>query len=474
MQHTHDVIVIGAGAAGLTAAGGCAMFGLKPALIEAGEMGGECLNTGCVPSKALIASANRAAQARMGPRLGVAVQPPVIDWSAVHDHIHAAIADIAPHDSQERFETMGCEVIRGRAFVTGPHSVTVEDRRLRAPRIVVATGSSPAVPPVPGLEDTDFLTNETVFDLALLPDRLIVLGGGAMGVEMAQAFCRLGSDVTVIEPGDILAREDRDHARIVIEAMQGDGVRFVRGRAARVTQAGSTGPIRVTLDSGEELHGSHLLLATGRRANARGFGLEEIGVEIGPDGIVVDRRRRSSVRSIHAIGDCRAGPRLTHVAGYEGGNVALEIATGLPARVDWKALPRCTYTEPEIAQIGLTLDQARERFGNAVTVETQRFADNDRAIAEGAATGQLKLILKGRKVVGASIVGAHAGEMLLPISQMITGKASTFALGSAVVSYPTRSEIVKAAAFAAWEPIVFGNLARRYARLVARIRRLVA
>jgi pyruvate/2-oxoglutarate dehydrogenase complex dihydrolipoamide dehydrogenase (E3) component len=165
---------------------------------------------------------------------------------------------------------------------------------------------------------------------------------------------------------------------------------------------------------------------------------------------------------------------MTHVAGYEGGNVALEIATGLPARVDWKALPRCTYTEPEIAQIGLTLDQARERFGNAVTVETQRFADNDRAIAEGAATGQLKLILKGRKVVGASIVGAHAGEMLLPISQMITGKASTFALGSAVVSYPTRSEIVKAAAFAAWEPIVFGNLARRYARLVARIRRLVA
>ncbi|MGI8944208.1 MAG: dihydrolipoyl dehydrogenase family protein [Qipengyuania sp.] len=471
MAFTHDVIVIGGGAAGLTAAGGCAKFGLKVALIEGDRMGGECLNTGCVPSKALITAAKRAQEARERTRYGVTLAEPKVEWSGVHGHIHAAIAEIAPHDSKERFETMGCEVILGRAQVTGRHSVEVEGRTLKAPRIVIATGSRPAIPPVDGLEAVPYLTNENLFDLTEQPEHLVIVGGGVVGMEMAQAFRRLGSAVTVIHSGDLMDRDDPDSVAVVREVMEAEGVCFLRGRAERVE--GREGAIRVHAE-GETIDGSHLLIATGRKPNCTGFGLEELGVAMGENGIEVDARRRTSVRSIYAIGDCRAGPRLTHASGYEGSNVALEIVTGLPTKVDWKALPWCTYTEPEVAQIGLTEKGARERHGDAITVVRESFDHNERAIAEGQTRGHLKMVLKGKKVLGVSVVGKHAGELLLPFSQSITGKSSTFALGSSIIAYPTRSEISKAAAFAAWEPTVFGALPRKYAALVAKLRRAFA
>lgn len=471
MRFTHDVIVIGAGAAGLTAAGGCAMFGLKVALIEAREMGGECLNDGCVPSKALIAAARRAREARTKSAFGVTTAEPSIDWSGVSRHVHGAIAAIAPHDSQQRFEEMGCEVIRDRARVAGRHEVEVGGRMLRAPRIVIATGSSPAIPQVRGIDDVPYLTNETLFGLTELPTHLAILGGGAVGMEMAQAFRRLGSEVTLVEPGELLRRDDRDSVAIVRAIMEEEGVQFLRGEARSVSSEGRN----VRLDLGDEVvTATHLLVATGRRARCRGFGLEETGVALGDNGILVDRRRRSSIRSIYAIGDCREGPRLTHVAGYEGSNVALEIVTGLPTKVDWKALPWVTYTDPEIAQIGLTEAQARERHGGSVAVIREGFDHNERAIVEGRTAGHLKLVLKGKKALGASIVSAGAGDLVLPFAQAITGKSSTFALGSAIVPYPTRSEIAKAAAFAAWEPTVFGPVPRRYAALVAKLRRMLA
>ena len=328
------------------------------------------------------------------------------------------------------------------------------------------------MPPIDGLDSVAYLTNETLFDLIERPDHLVIVGGGVIGMEMAQAFRRLGSEVTVIEPGEPMKRDDADNVAVVVDVLKEEGVRFVRGKAERVD--GAPGAVTIRVGGAEPVEGTHLLIAVGRRANASGFGLEELGVAMGKNGIAVDRRRRSSVPSIYAIGDCREGPRLTHVSGYEGSNVALEIALGVPTRVDYRALPWCTYTDPEVAQIGMTEADARAKHGDAVRVVREGFDHNERSIAEGETRGRMKLVLKGRKVLGASIVGKHAGELLLPLSQAITGKSSTFALGSAIVAYPTRSEITKAAAFRAWEPTVFGRAPRAYARFVSSMRRRFA
>ncbi len=469
MKFTHDVIVIGGGAAGLTAAGGCALFGLKVALIEGNKMGGECLNNGCVPSKAIITAAKRAQEAREEKRYGVQLAAPKVEWAGVHKHIHDAIAHIEPHDSKETFEEMGCEVIMAHATITGKQSVEVGGRTLTAPRIVIATGSGPFVPPIDGLETTPYLTNENLFDLPELPAHLVIIGGGVIGMEMAQSFRRLGSDVTIIEPGEPMGRDDRESVQVVVDTMKEEGVTFVQGKAEKVE--GSEGNITVHTGGGETVTGSHLLIAVGRKARVTGYGLEELGMELGRNGIKVDDRRRTSVKGIYAIGDCREGPRLTHVSGYEGSNVALEITTGIPTKVDWKALPWCTYTEPEVAQIGMTEQEAKEKHGDAVTIIKEGFDHNERAIAEDSTKGHLKVILKGKKVIGASICGKNAGELLLPFTQSITGKSNTFAMGSAIISYPTRSEITKAAAFSAWEPTVFGSLPKKYAGLVAKMRR---
>lgn len=468
MKFTHDAIVIGGGAAGLTAAGGCALFGLKVALIEAHEMGGECLNNGCVPSKALLTAAKRAAEGGKDA-FGVALAAPQVTWSGVHQHIHDAIAHIAPHDSQERFEEMGCEVIREWATITGPHSVEVGGRELRAPRIVIATGSKPAVPPIEGLDSMPYLTNENLFDLDELPGHLVIVGGGVIGMEMAQGFRRLGSQVTVINPGRLMGRDDPEAVAVVAAKLRAEGVTFIDGQAAKVS--GKAGAIKVTVGDAPEISGTHLLIAVGRTPNIGKLGLENIGIETNRNGIIVDARRRSSIKSIYAIGDCRDGPRLTHVSGYEGSNVALEITLGVPAKVDWSALPWCTYVEPELAQIGMTEADAKAKYGDKITVVKECFDHNERSIAEGATEGFLKVVFKGKKVLGATIVGKNAGELLLPWSQTITGKSSSFAMGSAIISYPTRSEISKAAAFAAWEPTVFGAIPKKWAGFVAKLRR---
>ena len=468
MSEFYDLIVIGAGSAGLTAAGGVAMFGLKVALIEAGEMGGECLNTGCVPSKALLAAAARAQDVRDGARFGISASPTVA-WADVRAHVDGAIATIAPHDAQERFEKMGIEVIRTRAHFLDGKTLAVGNRRLTAPRIVIATGSKPAIPAIEGLADVPYLTNETVFALDRLPDHLLILGGGAVGIEMAQAFRRLGAAVTVIAPRPPLARDDREAAELVLARLRDEGVAFETGREA-IRVAGQVEGITVTLADGHAITGSHLLVATGRSANVADLDLAAACVEADDDGIRVDARRRTTNPRIYAIGDCRAGPRLTHVAGYEGSLVALDIALGLPGKVDWRALPHVLYTDPELAQIGLTEADAREKYGD-IDVTREDFADNDRAVTEGDDGGFMKLIRHRRKVVGVTIVGAHAGELLLPWTQIITGKATAFALGSAIVAYPSRSEIAKAAAFQAYAPTVFGTWPKRWAALVARTRR---
>lgn len=479
MKWTHDLVVIGAGAAGLTAAGGAARLGLRVALIERARMGGECLNTGCVPSKALLAAARRAHLLRAGGAMGVGAMGVgamgvtgagvAVDYAGVRAHVQGAIAAIAPHDSPERFRAWGVEVVDGEARFTGRRAVEVGDRTLRAPRIVIAAGSRPAVPDIEGLDSVPFLTNETLFDLPVLPRHLVILGAGSVGVEMAQAFRRLGAAVTVVEAGQALARDDAEAAAVVLQQLAAEGVAVRAGTRVSRVSAVPEG-VRVEVSPGEAVTGSHLLLAVGRRPSLDGLGLDAAGVAAGADGIAVDRRRRTSNPAVFAIGDCRAGPRLTHAAGYEGTVAVMNIALGLPAAADFAALPAVTYTDPELAQLGLTETAARERYGR-VRVDRAEFADNDRAVAEGETAGFLKVIRARGRLVGVTVVGAGAGELLLPWSLAVRGKASLWAVSGAVVAYPTRSEASKAAAFAAYEGLIFGRAARGWARALAAARR---
>lgn len=454
-----DVIVIGAGAAGLTAAGGLGLLGLRVALVERSATGGDCLNTGCVPSKALLAAA---ADAHAAHRFSG--RPPT--FAAAMARVRAAIAAVAPHDSPERMAGMGVTVIFGEAEVLDPCTVAVAEQRLSAPRLVVATGSRPAVPDE--VARVPHLTNETLWDLAELPRHLIIVGGGPVGCEMAQAFRRLGSEVTVVTRDRLLPRDDEEAAELVADALRAEGVSIVM-KAAVVQARGREGAIELDLDTGEALAGSHLLVATGRRATVPP-GLERCGVEIGSGGIRVDARRRTANRRIRAIGDCREGPRFTHVSGYEGGLIVQQLGFGLPDKADYRALPWVTYTDPELAQVGLTERQARER-GGRVTVWREDFADNDRALATGDAGGFVKIVRAGRRVVGVTIVGRNAGELILPWIQIVAGKSSSFGLAGLILPYPTRSEASKAAAFAMHEPQLFGQMARSWAWLLARARR---
>ncbi len=468
MRRTHDLIVIGAGSAGLTAAGGCGQFGLKIALIEKGPMGGDCLNTGCVPSKALITAARRAQEMRENAKYGISDVEPEIDFRAVHDHVRHAIETIAVDDSQERFEEeFGVEVFRGEARMIDGSTVEVNGKTLRAPRICLAIGSKPFIPPVEGLADTPFLTNETIFDLTERPDHLIVLGGGPIGCEMAQSFRRLGAKVTVIERRRLMAKDDPEAAALVVDRFRAEGIDIREETEVTRVGHGAEG-FAATLGDGATVTGSHLLVATGRTCDFSGFGLENAGIEWSARGIAVDARRRTTNRKVYAIGDCRVGPRFTHVSGYEGSLVVLQVALGLSGKADYRALPWCTYSDPELAHVGMTEAEAREKHGDRVAITRQDFAHNDRARAENASQGFLKVIRKGKTVLGATAVGPHAGELILPWSLAITGKANAFAIGGAIVPYPTRSDISKQAGYAIWEPTIFGGLPKRWARFRAR------
>lgn len=470
MRETYDVIVIGAGAAGLTAAGGCALYGLRTALIERDRMGGECLNTGCVPSKALLAAAARAQSFRTSAAFGVGALEPRVDFASVRAHVARAIAAVAPHDSRERFEGWGVDVIAASARFLDPHRVAAGNRVLEAARIVIATGSRPALPPIPGLDTIPFLTNETLWDLPVLPAHLAIVGAGPVGMEMGQAFRRLGAAVTILDEGSPLAAEDQEAARLVIEQLRSEGVRLLpRTTLERVEPADSG--LRLTLGDGATIGASHLLVAAGRAPAVEHLGLEAAGVAVGRNGITVDRRGRTSARHIFAIGDCRDGPRLTHAAGHEGAVVVQNVALGVPARIDWANLPRALYTDPELAQIGLTAAEAQARHGH-VEVETAPFAEDDRAIAEGDTTGFVRLARAQGRTVGVTIVGAHASDLLLPWSQVLGGKASRFALAKTIVAYPTRSERSKEAAFASLRPILFHPALKTWAGLLARARHI--
>ncbi len=462
-----DICVIGAGSGGLSVAAGAVQMGARVVLIEAGEMGGDCLNAGCVPSKSLIAAAKAAEAQRHGFR-GVAGVTPQVDFGAVKDHVAAVIAQIAPIDSQERFESLGCTVIRAFARFTGPREVEAGDTIIRARRFVIATGSRPFVPDVQGLDTVPYLTNETLFSQRDRPGHLVVIGGGPIGIEMAQAHRRLGCDVTVIEAAKLLGREDPELAAVVIDALRAEGVAFVEGQpVVRVAQ--SEGAVEVTLGDGAQVRGTHLLMAVGRKVALDGMNLEAAWVAYTGKGVTVDARLRSSNRRIFAVGDAAGGLQFTHVAGWHAGIVVRQAVLGLPAKADPRAIPRATYTDPELAQVGLTEADARAAHGEALTVVRAEFAHNDRAQAEAKALGLIKvMVVKGRPV-GASIVGPQAGELVGFWALAISSRLKLSAVAAMVAPYPTLGEVSKRAASAYFAPKLFDNSALKWVvRLVQR------
>ncbi len=362
-------------------------------------------------------------------------------------------------------------MIRGTARLLSDRTLDVSGRRLRAPRIVLAAGSRPRIPTIPGLADLPYLTNETLFDLVELPRRLLVLGAGPIGIEMAQAFRRLGAEVVVVDHGRPLANDDPEAASLIVARLEAEGVEF-QPDATVVSASGKAGTIVLALEGGEELAGSHLLVAAGRVVSLPELHLEDAGIAADEAGIVVDRRRRTSARGISAIGDCRQGPRFTHVAGYEGARIVMEIGFGLPAPVDYRALPRVTFTDPELVQVGMTEAEARAR-GGRIDIRREPFADNDRAVAEGAVEGFIKVVRRNGRVVGATIVGSGAGELAPPwILTIGRSKASTWSLSGAILPYPIRGEITKTVAFSGYEAQIFSRWTCSWARLLASLRQL--
>lgn len=464
-----DLCVIGGGSAGLSVAATAAQLGVKVVLIERDRMGGECLNTGCVPSKALLAAAKAAHGVRQAGRYGIHAEARV-DFGEVHRHVRAAIAAIAPHDSQQRFENLGVQVLRAEARFAGPRLIRAGGRQIRARRVVIATGAGPALPPIPGLGEVPYLTNETVFDCTELPRHLIMLGGGPLAVELAQAFCRLGSAVTIIERSEAMPKDDRDLSRRLLRRLVSEGV-VIREKATAKEVRAAGGDIEVTVEEASQtgrIVGSHLLVATGRQPRIAGLGLDLAGVAATKAGITVDGRLRTTARGVYAAGDVVAGPRFTHAAAYQAGTVIRNALFRLPSRVDYASLPWVTYTDPELAQVGLTEAQAREQHGDGLRVIHSVYADNDRAQAERQAEGELKLIVSSKgHVLGASILGSQAGELASLWVLAIEQRLKLRHIAGMFAPYPTWSELNKAAAAEYVKPSLFGPLSRRIVRMLS-------
>lgn len=465
-----DICVIGAGSAGLSVAAGAAAFGVPVVLIERGQMGGECLNTGCVPSKALIAAAKHAHAVRKAAEFGVIAGEPVIDFKRVQAHVRAVIDAIAPHDSTERFTAMGVKVIRADARFTGRDTVTAGEYVIRARRFVIATGSSTVIPPIPGLADVDYLTNETLFDLQNLPSHLLIIGAGPVGLEMAQAYRRLGAEVTVVDAGKALSKEDPELADIVLGQLRNEGISIFehcRVLSAEKTAAGTrlscetqAGPLNV--------EGSALLVATGKKGNTSGLGLEAAGIAVTATGIAVDRSLRTQNRRVYAIGDAAGGLQFTHAASYHASLVLREILFRLPARENRDIVPRATFTDPEIASVGLDEQEARRRYGH-VEVLRWPYAENDRAQAERNTAGLIKVITTRRgKVVGAGIVGTGAAEMIGLWSLVMSSRLRLSDMRDAILPYPTMTEIGKRAGIAYYTPLTRKPFVRAIIRLLRR------
>jgi pyruvate/2-oxoglutarate dehydrogenase complex dihydrolipoamide dehydrogenase (E3) component len=465
-----DLVVVGAGAAGLSVTAVAAQLGLRVALIERDRMGGDCLNFGCVPSKALLAASHAAQSARAAGRFGIRLPAPEIDWDALLEHVRGVIAGLAPNDSEARFRALGATVLRGEARFVAPDAVAVDGRRLTARRIVIAAGSTAAVPPIAGLDQVPYLTNTTIFEQKPRPDHLLILGGGPIGLELADAFAGLGSSVTIVEAAGIANKEDPELVAGLRDCLVARGVTILENAKANSVEPGPA----LVLADGRMIAGSHLLIAVGRRPNLDALDLAAGNVRASRDGIATDRGLRSLTnRRVYAVGDIAdpqgIGPRaFTHVGSYHAGIVIRRALFRLPARIDYAALPRVTYTRPELAQVGITEAEA-QAAGRRVAILRWPLADNDRAAAERDTVGLVKLVVAGRRVLGAGILAPNAGEMIGLWTLAIAQRVKLSALASLIAPYPTRSEAGKRAAGNLFVARLFAPRTKSLVRLLARL-----
>ncbi len=463
-----DILVIGAGSGGLSVAAGASQMGADVILLEGHKMGGDCLNFGCVPSKALIASGKAAYAQAHASAFGVADAMPQVDYAAAKDHVQSVIAQIEPMDSQERFEGFGVKVIREYGRFISPTQVQAGDHLITARRVVVATGSSPLVPPLPGLDQVPYYTNETIFDLRDKPEHLLIIGGGPIGMEMAQAHIRLGCKVTVIEGLSALGKDDPEAAAVVLDSLRTEGVEIHEN--AMVSQIReNAGTIEVVTENDEVYAGSHLLLAVGRKANIDRLNLGAAGIDSTRAGIKVDDSLRTSNRKVYAIGDVAGGLQFTHVAGYHAGIIIRSALFGLPSKAKTAHIPWATYTDPELAQVGLTEAQAREQHGDAVEVARFDYHHNDRAVSERKTKGFIKVMVAKGRPVGATIVGYQAGELINLWSLALANNLKMGQIAAMVSPYPTVGELNKRVAGAYFSPRLFENqMVKRVVRFVQR------
>jgi len=466
-----DLCVIGAGSGGLSVAAGAAQMGASVVLIEKGKMGDDCLNYGCVPSKALIAAAHAAHSARSGAVFGVNGHEPEVRFREVHRHVHGVIATIAPHDSVERFEGLGVHVIQDAARFTGPREIVAGGQTIRARRFVIATGSSPAEPDIPGLAKVPYLTNETIFDLTDLPDHLIVIGDGPIGCEMAQAHRRLGAKVTLLQSRKIMPKDDVDAVDVVGNRLRREGIALFEDAMTKAAGPEMNGvALLVDHDGREErITGTHLLVSAGRVANVGSLDLEAAGIAYTPKGITVDDRLRTTNKRVFAIGDVAGGYQFTHMTAYDAGIVIRNALFHMPAKVKTHAVPWVTYTDPELAHVGLTEVEARERHRD-VRVVKWHFDENDRAQAERETEGLVKVLVgpKGR-ILGATIVGPRAGEMITTWILAINEGLKIGSIANLIVPYPTLNEVSKRAAGSYYTDALFSPRTRK---VVAALQRL--
>jgi len=473
-----DLVVVGAGAAGLSVAAGAAQLGARVVLIERGAMGGECLNSGYVPTKALLAAARRVAAAREAGRFRLGVTG-VADVAAVMDEVRRAVAEVAPNHASHRYRAFGARVLAGEARLVGPGLVAVGAETIHARKIVLAVGTRPAVPAIPGLDRVPFLTSANLWSLATPPAHLLVLGAGAMGLEMAQAFARLGARVTVLEAGRALAREDAELAEGLLLALRADGVE-VREHVRIVCIEAEAGQIAVVVEAGEgreeRVRGSHLLVATGRVPDLAPLCLDRADVETTPFGIRTDRSLRSvSNRKVFAAGDIAdidgVGPqRSAHAASHHAGVILRRVLFRLPARVDVEAVPRTVYTDPELAAVGLTEAEARARGLRNLAVLRWPIAETDRAAIEGVRHGLVKIVATPTgRVLGAGLLAPHAGEIIGLLALAIRRRAPLSALADLVLPYPTYAEGVKHAAGSALSARLLSPATQRLVRALLRL-----
>ena len=477
MEHIHtDICVIGGGSGGLSVASGAAQMGARVVLFEADQMGGDCLNSGCVPSKALLAAAKAAHYTTGNPDMGIGGAPANVDFAAVKAHVAAVIAGIAPHDSVERFSGLGVRVIEEHARFAGPRVVRSASYEVTAKFIVIATGSKAAIPPIPGLDSVPFHTNETIFADTDKPSHLAIIGGGPIGIEMAQAHRRLGCAVTVIEAAHILGRDDPELAGLVTARLATEGIRLIEEIGVReVSKNTDTGDgadaITITLANGTDITASHLLVATGRTPSGGDLDLESAGIRTERGAIVTDRRLRTSCKRVFAIGDVTGRAPFTHMAGYHAGIVIRNMLFRLPAKIDDRLTPWVTYTDPELAHVGMAEGAASAAYGAAnIRVERVPLTGNDRARAEGRTEGMVKVIThRDGQILGAGIVAPAAGEMIMAWSLAIARRQKIAAMASTIAPYPTYGDASKRAAGQFFTQRLFSPRTRALVRLLLKL-----